>query len=459
MLKKLLVKTLLLHIIKVSNKFSSDSQHKENKATLAFIKEWKTLNINPTTIGDMKRRGKGSKSQIDLNHAQIGSSYLKAMTASMNHLDLKEIKIQNIKENEAGIIEVIKTFKNTWEILQFEDSNVGQKSIDKICEWMSIQMKSGSLKLHTLILSNCQLLDRTGLTLTQGLNNSLPDLRELDLSRNKIGDRTCKLLGKFIINQYYLIKINLRWNQISSNGAKDIFDGMVKAKVCKNLNLSYNWLSRYECDDMLESMMKNIDESLIHLDLSQNNLSIYSCARLAELIKDNHSLFGLHMHGNNWYVDGFGFIHVGYYTRNFEYSKALIISPKIFSGYSKALNFTSKNPLKFMSITKWWVCEGWTENTFIVKPKKSISWIDEPLHIHFDYNNFQPELMEITPEGNYEYTTMWPPGKVNYFFTCDKMATFAKDHPWLTFKIPQRISDVEQYDEVKQYKITKMNYR
>jgi hypothetical protein len=52
------------------------------------------------------------------------------------------------------------------------------------------------------------------------------------------------------------------------------------------------------------------------------------------------------------------------------------------------------------------VCEGWTENTFIVKPKKSISWIDEPLHIHFDYNNFQPELMEITPEGNYEYTTM-----------------------------------------------------
>lgn len=48
---------------------------------------------------------------MELNQSQIGSTYLKAMTASMNHLELKDIKVRNIKENEPGIIEVIKTIK------------------------------------------------------------------------------------------------------------------------------------------------------------------------------------------------------------------------------------------------------------------------------------------------------------------------------------------------------------
>jgi hypothetical protein len=57
----------------------------------------------------IKRRG--SESHMELNQSQIGSTYLKAMTASMNHLELKDIKVRNIKENEPGIIEVIKTIK------------------------------------------------------------------------------------------------------------------------------------------------------------------------------------------------------------------------------------------------------------------------------------------------------------------------------------------------------------
>jgi Ran GTPase-activating protein (RanGAP) involved in mRNA processing and transport len=105
---------------------------------------------------------------------------------------------------------------------------------------MDNQVTFGSLNLHTLVVSNSRLLDRTALSLIQGLNSSFPDLRELDLSRNKIGDKTCKALGQFLTTSYYLIKINLKWNQIGSNGAKYIFDGMIQANACKNLNLGYN---------------------------------------------------------------------------------------------------------------------------------------------------------------------------------------------------------------------------
>ena len=54
---------------------------------------------------------------------------------------------------------------------------------------------------------------------------------------------------------------------------------------------------------------------------------------------------------------------------------------------------------------------------------------------------------------------MCPPGKVVYFFTIDKIATFAKDHMKQTHKIPKSVEHVEQYDEIKNYKIHKFNFR
>ena len=111
-----------------------------------------------------------------------------------------------------------------------------------------------------------------------------------------------------------------------------------------------------------------------------------------------------------------------------------------------------------MSTSKWWVCEGWAENTFTIYPNKSISSIEEPLHIHFDFNLYQPELMELTSNGYYTYKTMCPPGKVWFFFTIDKIATYAKDYPKEILNVPRIIHNVEQYDEIKSYKITKMNF-
>lgn len=68
-----------------------------------------TSYLNPVLLGLIKKRS--SESHMELNQSQLGTTYLKAMTASMNHLELKDIKVRNIKENEPGIIEVIKTIK------------------------------------------------------------------------------------------------------------------------------------------------------------------------------------------------------------------------------------------------------------------------------------------------------------------------------------------------------------
>lgn len=93
--------------------------------------------------------------------------------------------------------------------------------------------------------------------------------------------------------------MNLKWNQISCRGAIPILEGLHHAANVKNLNLSYNNLSRHESLDMIVLLTKVINEKLVHLDLSNNNMSSIACAKLGEMIVNNHTLYGLHMHGNN----------------------------------------------------------------------------------------------------------------------------------------------------------------
>lgn len=61
--------------------------------------------------------------------------------------------------------------------------------------------------------------------------------------------------------------------------------------------------------------------------------------------------------------------------------------------------------------------------------------------------------------GNYVYTTMCPPGKIKYFFTIDKYAVFARDHPHTGKKKLQEIKDIQMYDEVRTYKLPVFNMR
>lgn len=48
------------------------------------------------------------------------------------------------------------------------------------------------------------------------------------------------------------------------------------------------------------------NSTLIHLDLSHNNISSKELTELSNNIKDNHTLVGLHLTGNEAKVDGAG---------------------------------------------------------------------------------------------------------------------------------------------------------
>ena len=61
--------------------------------------------------------------------------------------------------------------------------------------------------------------------------------------------------------------------------------------------------------DLSVSVGKMLAENnLRHLDLSFNQISLVEGIYMAEVIKKNHFLWGIHMEGNACYVDVDGFI-------------------------------------------------------------------------------------------------------------------------------------------------------
>lgn len=70
------------------------------------------------------------------------------------------------------------------------------------------------------------------------------------------------------------------------------------------------------------------------------------------------------------------------------------------------MKFSKQNMHHYRPSSNCWVCEGWTEQIFEFKLGSSFPDIVDPLHIHFEYNFFKPELMRSHRGEVYTYTTM-----------------------------------------------------
>lgn len=71
-----------------------------------------------------------------------------------------------------------------------------------------------------------------------------------------------------------------------------------------------------------------------------------------------------------------------------------------------------------MSYKNCWICEGWVERKFQWIIGSSGKHYKEPVYIHFDFDEYNPWLMEKNDEDGIFYLwKMIPPGKSCYFFS------------------------------------------
>ncbi len=97
------------------------------------------------------------------------------------------------------------------------------------------------------------------------------------------------------------------------------------------------------------------------MDLSYNSLDKKACEELGKAIHDNHTLWGLHLLGNECILDSMGFIRPG--RKTLKQTRDILHSP-IQNGNNLLTVISKSSRAKVMSYQKCWICEGWTEIQF-----------------------------------------------------------------------------------------------
>jgi hypothetical protein len=137
---------------------------------------------------------------------------------------------------------------------------------------------------------------------------------------------------------------------------------MVFQRLCKNstlvvLDYSNNGLGQFpgNSDAVSEFIGKNI--KVAHLDLSYNNFPLGDCQQIAESLKMNHTIYGIHFSGNYGYINHQGFLmfdEMGTYD-SIPCHPIGSLDSCVKRAYGRH-DFSIRKDI-------CWLCEGWLEHT------------------------------------------------------------------------------------------------
>lgn len=138
-------------------------------------------------------------------------------------------------------------------------------------------------------------------------------LRVLSLSKNLITDEGCKAVAEMLeVNSTYLKELKLNWNSIHSAGGILIAQSLKQNNQLKVLDLGWNSLGMYGKSEgevgLAWGTCLSQNKTLVHLDLSFNKILKNDVDIISEKIKVNHTIYGLHMQGNEGRTDSLGFV-------------------------------------------------------------------------------------------------------------------------------------------------------
>lgn len=177
-------------------------------------------------------------------------------------------------------------------------------------------------------------------------------------------------------------------------------------------------------------------ESIMHLDISFNKIGVEDCHVIANGLAVNHSLWGLHMAGNEGYVDAKGFLHPGEKDPKDESVGGEHLEQRV-NGTQMILSNAEREAAKLKRINNCWICEGWGE-TKIEWPERRGT---EPVFLHLECDYYQSDLMISDPEDNgYSLWRMLPPGRTKFFFTVEGKATISEKYPTVPCSIKQKVN-------------------
>jgi len=322
------------------------------------------------------------------------------------------VKLADNRLTEEGIAAVIKELKQQVKYLDFSYNWLGPACARELGEYV----KCKAMQLRGLNLENTHLGDTGTIELCNALIDH-PRLMELNLARNNITDLSCKTIAQLIKDTYYLVSINLHWNTLKGEGATLILQSVMLNNSIKILDLSWNTIgvtkNKVFANKLAELL--STQDNLVHLDISNNRLSSFDCAIISKGLEENHSLWGMHIIGNEGKLDTKGFMQPGKGEKSMANGH---LSQRI-NGRKMVLIPLSEVNAHEREVDNCWICEGWNEVLFEWPKEKNSKIVT--VYLHLEFEKYKPDLMSMEKgkTDRFYLYRMCPPGKCRFFFTVE----------------------------------------
>eukprot|EP00357_Protocruzia_adherens_P001184 CAMPEP_0115016550 /NCGR_PEP_ID=MMETSP0216-20121206/27513_1 /TAXON_ID=223996 /ORGANISM="Protocruzia adherens, Strain Boccale" /LENGTH=922 /DNA_ID=CAMNT_0002387047 /DNA_START=323 /DNA_END=3091 /DNA_ORIENTATION=+ len=430
-------------------------------ATHRFLDGCERRRLVPQPIGLV--RPKGSEVEVNVEGYSMGDQYAATLSESLTYMsNAEKINLRRNRLTDKGAARLLQSLPMT--NVKHLDISYNMLAAES-CALLGDLIQKRHKSLLSVNLENCKLDDRAFGTIYQPIANS-SSLQDLNLSRNHLQNKSGEYLGFLLATTNSLVKLTVHWNKIRSQGAIEIFDGMMSNESLRMFDISFNAIASMKAAEKIAAVL-SYNTRLLHADLSHNQLNSDHCNLISTRITDNHTLLGLHMDGNDCVLDPHGFMIPSSFentstTDSIRRLGMVHISPRIL-GERRELSPTAddlrrKNDL--VRETPCWICEGWNEVEFVWSPGTS-DYNKNPVSVflHLDIDDFEADMMNKGKDDIFRKRRMLPPGKARYFFSinCD-YGTTARDQ--LDQGLPQAYTKAATFGEevIKTVKVEKLNY-
>lgn len=358
---------------------------------------------------------------LDLCSCGLGDDQLVAVFADSELVPWPQIRrwrLRDARMRDRGAQHLAKILKEV-EALDLTKNEIGFLGARSLAD--ALEEKSFE-QLRRLDLSANILHDDAASCLASALKNC-DGLLRLDLQQNALQDG--QHLGELIAGHSQLTRISLRRNRITGPGMAALFRGILEnvrnGGQLADVDVAWNPMAS-DGLPAAKAMAQVFQESatLYHCDLSYCQLDFAACAALGEGLRDNHSLYGLHVVGNSATMDADGFLTPVESSKISQGTEAGVrfggpqAGPEALLG---AGSFLQEEDLKGRDVLEMrsacWACEGWErqEIVWLCDPKES----PKAVWAFTSLDAFRRPL-RLYPEGaqgqwrSYKAARMVPPG-------------------------------------------------